>query len=508
MDRALIAAAEISEDVASALNQLLRPIPEHSSEITANIGQLFAISSTLRKLEEVLGTRFYSRRFSSIARELDTLLQSLNLTLEDVLRLLAPLGRTSNPGVIAYRQAWADIRNHCREEDGERLHARLEKYNYFSEQLLYLLKDDQPSFEALYHLRAQIRGLLDRQEMLDGAFSRLSIGMQPARGGRTSYGPRSPISPRSPRSPSSSSERDYAFPPVAPEIPISPVTTTSFSTYSSHSSAGNGATFHWASVVFDGRHPTTVFQTPGQPSRCLGKDMPMAQHKVSKDHAKVFELPFENRELFVSLHWRQSDDRARIICTTISSRSGSRKRESCLPLTSLLVRRVESCLQFRRLSGSTGKLELWASLKFTTYERMVLFFCTFLSLKAQDNSESRVGPDDYTLDGEKEEFGGQIYEDGYLHALRIFKDRDSRGIRLEASVLEGELERSPVWTAFITPYVGSSSWIRRRDSCRIYLRELHPYIFAPDYTPLRGPRGEHVLYFTTPDGEYKELLCT
>lgn len=35
----------------------------------------------------------------------------------------------------------------------------------------------------------------------------------------------------------------------------------------------------------------------------------------------------------------------------------------------------------------------------------------------------------------------QIVDDDFLHALRIYRDRNSRAVRLQASVLHGEMKR-------------------------------------------------------------------
>lgn len=35
----------------------------------------------------------------------------------------------------------------------------------------------------------------------------------------------------------------------------------------------------------------------------------------------------------------------------------------------------------------------------------------------------------------------QIIDDNYLHALRIYRDRDSKAVRLQASVHKGEMKR-------------------------------------------------------------------
>ncbi len=75
--------------------------------------------------------------------------------------------------------------------------------------------------------------------------------------------------------------------------------------------------------------------------------------------------PFENQDMLVHLYLRHSDLRARILCR--SSRS-SRPKLCCLPLSGLKANRSDSCIQLRKPSPS-GRLDLWANLRFTTYER-------------------------------------------------------------------------------------------------------------------------------------------
>ena len=82
---------------------------------------------------------------------------------------------------------------------------------------------------------------------------------------------------------------------------------------------------------------------------------------------------------------------------------------------------------------------------------MILFYCTFLALKAQDPSSHGGEMDNHELRGETEEFGGsevflvyivapltlpsKIVDDHYHHALRVYKDQDSGGIRLQVTAL-------------------------------------------------------------------------
>jgi hypothetical protein len=60
--------------------------------------------------------------------------------------------------------------------------------------------------------------------------------------------------------------------------------------------------------------------------------------------------------------------------------------------------------------------------------------------------------------------------------------------------------RTPIWTAFITHYLVSASWLRRANPTLVYLRELRRHVFSSEYTPLMTERGEHVLKFTSAQG--------
>lgn len=128
-------------------------------------------------------------------------------------------------------------------------------------------------------------------------------------------------------------------------------------------------------------------------------------------------------------------------------------------------------------------------------------------------------------------------DDHYEHALRVYRDRDSGAIRLQASVKDGELKRyrpfpfthlilaplccvaipdhpfrfpsnlyyfhvgrTPVWTAFITHNVCSSRWMHRFGSKTIHLADLQRYVFSSEYVPQLGPGGEHELVFKKIEG--------
>lgn len=77
--------------------------------------------------------------------------------------------------------------------------------------------------------------------------------------------------------------------------------------------------------------------------------------------------PFEATNVWVRLYWRAADHRARILFLTLDP-SGRRMRY-CFPLTGLKVLRTESNLQLCRVNREDGRLDLWANLRFTLYER-------------------------------------------------------------------------------------------------------------------------------------------
>lgn len=159
-------------------------------------------------------------------------------------------------------------------------------------------------------------------------------------------------------------------PPSAPEVP--PASQFTDSAYGSAASAGNSGSgegfTHWAMKIFDGRHSSTPFQALGDTTICYGRDVPRVIELLDNDgFEKVVELPFEATNVWVRLYWRSEDSRARIVYLTLSP-NGDRLRY-CTPLTALILRRSNSVLNLCRTNRKDEQLELWASLRFTMYER-------------------------------------------------------------------------------------------------------------------------------------------
>ncbi|KAK8228612.1 hypothetical protein BKA81DRAFT_106182 [Phyllosticta paracitricarpa] len=255
---------------------------------------------------------------------------------------------------------------------------------------------------------------------------------------------------------------------------------------------------HWAMDVYDGRHPLSPFRgSLGQPTRCFGRDMPDAVDRLcAEGFIKVVEHPFEASEVFVRLYWRESDNRARILFLT-KDPSGARHRY-CFPLTALKIMRVGASLQFCRVNKNDGGLDLWAVLRFASSERMVLFYCTCVALKYQDPVEFDLGQDDFFAPpGEEQLFGGEIKDDGLLHALRIFRDTNSGSVRFEVTTRHGRSKKTPIWTAFVSDLLRMRGWLHRVDSRTVAFSELHTYVFCNNFVPLRGRSGRPEVRFTS-----------
>ncbi|KAF7509976.1 hypothetical protein GJ744_007290 [Endocarpon pusillum] len=486
----LIADAENAEDIAEALSKFKTHVPEHAPDITASISELYAIGSHLRDIDRAHNSGEYGGNFPLIERDLRLVCSCLDNTVEDVFEILGYLGNGSPvPNAGMYRQNWKDITFFFIQNGRTTLRMRLETYRRFIAELASIMKRRAAKILLLGDLRDDIQALLPAQPRLTEGMNQMSLN------------PRSPLTkPRSyererdpPINPSPfQTNLQDPIPPIVPEVPGSPSTGTQFT---SSSSSTNSDREHWAMKVFLDTS-TTPFNRTGDGSRCYGEYTPEARARLKVDFQEILEISFSGQsELTVRLYYRERDQRARILCKWPRGSGGS--KYSCLPLNLLEFHRAESSLQICAKRPGSSRLDLWANLNFSTIERLVIFHCTLLSLRGHDASKPVTNIQDYELAGEAEYFTGQIIDDNYVHALRIYRDRDSKAVRLHASVHRGEMKRTPVWTAFITHYLLSPTWLRRASRTLVYLRELRRHVFSSEYMPQMTCRGEHVLKFTS-----------
>ncbi|KAJ5765395.1 hypothetical protein N7520_004954 [Penicillium odoratum] len=61
------------------------------------------------------------------------------------------------------------------------------------------------------------------------------------------------------------------------------------------------------------------------------------------------------------------------------------------------------------------------------------------------------------------------------------------------------MDRTPVWTAFVTHYLHKRGWLKLVDNRTVVVRDLKLIILmlAKDYNPPMTSRGEHTLKFST-----------
>lgn len=90
-------------------------------------------------------------------------------------------------------------------------------------------------------------------------------------------------------------------------------------------------------------------------------------------------------------------------------------------------------------------------------------------------------------------------DDSLEHALHLFREGDTGVDRLQASVLNGKLKRTPVWTAFVTTQLRSLRWASR-NSKRVVLADLEQFVFTGDYNPPKNSKNELELTFVETRG--------
>ena len=476
----LIAEAERAEEHADALRKFKDRVPEAARDITALISELYAISHALRDIERIFHIPEYGRNRGRIAEDLQLIRESLTYTLDCLFRILGRLANGSSyVSDSAYAMTWKDICNYFQKESRLSLRRRLELYRIFLQELVSIVKKSQPQPGIMGGLRKDLDVLL-----LDQTPDRLADQV-----GGMSLGRSVPTKPRSferarpPQPPMSS--RDV--PPWAPE-PSEASTTTA----SANDSSASEEFQHWATRAWRDMSATRL-EDDGSISKCYGEPMPEAKYRLEEQRYDLLFYIVFGSGLKVSLYVRDRNDRARILCRMTTSNGGT--RYYCLPLNTLQIHRRDSTLQLCRPTHRRD-LVLWASLKFTTIERLVIFHCTLVSLRSHDAGRP-MSNQDHVLKHETEFFGGRIIDDDYCHALRVFRDTQSKAVRLQASVLDGEMKNAPVWTAFIHHYLGTRGWLHRGSARVILLRDLRRHVFSPNYTPQMTDRGEHVLRFTT-----------
>jgi len=172
---------------------------------------------------------------------------------------------------------------------------------------------------------------------------------------------------------------------------------------------------------------------------------------------------------------------------------------------------------------------------------LIIYHCTFLSLRSHDSTRHVRNYLDYDLAGEK------LYFSGFVLPLcpGICANEDQRNSRQRIQACTSSLSRSkhrcapfggfgfkgrngevrthscmdfdtflinlrstPIWTAFITHCITSPTWCRyTENSSTVYLADLRRHVFSSEYTPHVAANGEHFLDFELVQGRYHTHDC-
>ncbi|KAJ4382064.1 hypothetical protein N0V86_002392 [Didymella sp. IMI 355093] len=444
--------AKEAEETAAGLGAFVSEIPQYRKDITGDIAELYAISNALQTLQEAVEHPRLGRASGLILKDLEICLPSLGYTLDDVRDMFNKSKRKSRlpgafPGTPQYVEMWEDALADFKIQ-GISLPNRLEYYRTYLQGMYDVLRDVDPG-EEVDRIEVRLKKLLKQQEPLDSYFSKLSI---PSHGPARTPGPKPPSQSETNHPQFHVLSNIYAgigevpmggffVPPAAPSVPTSPTFSSASSQgMSSHSTDSGGPVAHWAMRIFDGRHSSTPFRTLGEATECAGRDEPSVIQMLGDDHfEKVLELPLEATNVWLRLYCRFSDLRARILFLTMDP-DGTRRRY-CFPLTGLKIIRKDSCLQLCRVNRADGRLDLWARLRFPSYERMLLFYNTAVAMKHQDQTRMADGLEDiFDQDrSERLEFSAEIADTHFLHHLRVYRDLDSGVVRFEATPRRGPL---------------------------------------------------------------------
>ncbi|KAH9429313.1 hypothetical protein MCOR02_010719 [Pyricularia oryzae] len=152
----------------------------------------------------------------------------------------------------------------------------------------------------------------------------------------------------------------------------------------------------------------------------------------------------------------------------------------------------------------------WAALAFNTWEEMVLFYCSFLSLKVSSPLMMSLQPDEWKLEGEHKMFQAMIIEDGAEHSLQVLEDSNCGGLRLLTEVSRGDQQYRPIWTAFVTHQCQSSTWLEIISQNVLWVKELQLYVFSTRYREenmRQNKYGAFEIHFKQPAAAARFARC-
>ncbi|KAL2128184.1 hypothetical protein VTI74DRAFT_9546 [Chaetomium olivicolor] len=266
---------------------------------------------------------------------------------------------------------------------------------------------------------------------------------------------------------------------------------------------------HWAEQIFSLPLPSRTALKHLRPSGSFGPFYPMGHLTIPQDSKMLFRRSFNNDAIALEVFLSTTDQCPYFLLRTIQNET---PWYSLFGAHELCIEREGSALQLKRWSRSEHCGKLWAALYFLTWEEMVLFYCTFLALKARNLLTVQIHPNEFHLRRERRLFQAQIIDDQFRHSLIVYEDIQTKGLRLHAAVWEGELKECPVWTAFVTHQSQSPTWLSRRSRHRVWLKDIQLYVFCNTYKQehmRQNKSGAFEIYFDREEAakRFKELFA-
>ncbi|KAH7026671.1 uncharacterized protein B0I36DRAFT_161075 [Microdochium trichocladiopsis] len=243
---------------------------------------------------------------------------------------------------------------------------------------------------------------------------------------------------------------------------------------------------HWAESIFTQPLPSRREFNKGisSTSRGYGDNKQLGHFEVPADAQVLVKRPFDNDRVCIIFYLTTTDSTPWLFMRTLEN---GLSWVDILGAHELCIKRIRpSTLCLTKWDYTNSRIKAWADLCFITWEEMVLFYNTFVALKAQSPQTLNTDPCGI-LKGERKLFQAQILEGNFHHCLTVLRDCETRGLRLHVSVWDGEFKDWPVWTAFVSPSP-SGTWVGRKSRKRVLVRNIEPYVFSDIYQRARTAR--------------------
>ena len=132
---ALRTSADNAEDVAAGFRAFREHLPGHEAELTGLIADLFAISSALKRLDNLTNDRRHQHNLAIVQPDLELVRTSLKITLEDIVDFFGDLEVRRGSTRDVYRRTWIELCEFFREEGKDSPPTRLARYKTFLNEL-------------------------------------------------------------------------------------------------------------------------------------------------------------------------------------------------------------------------------------------------------------------------------------------------------------------------------------------------------------------------------------